>query len=135
MSKPHEILFSTIFSNISSTLCEKCTNTEFFWSIFSGVQTEYGEIRSIYPYSVRMRENTDQKKLRIWTLFRQWHYIRKCSHNCFYTKDLTPLLHVKRLSLSFAETFRSIHFLPSSYKFWQCVRCAIFKINNSLVIK
>ena len=25
----------------------------------------------ISPYSVRMRENTDQKKIRIWTLFRQ----------------------------------------------------------------
>ena len=27
--------------------------------------------RSISPYSVRMRENTDQKKRRIWTLFTQ----------------------------------------------------------------
>ena len=26
----------------------------------------------ISPYSVRMWENTDQKKLRIWTLFKQW---------------------------------------------------------------
>ena len=26
----------------------------------------------IFPYSLRMRENTDQKKLRIWTLFTQW---------------------------------------------------------------
>ena len=25
----------------------------------------------ISPYSVRMRENTDQKKIRIWTLFTQ----------------------------------------------------------------
>ena len=44
----------------------------FFWSIFSRIRTEYGEIRSISPYSVRMRENTDQKKLRIWTHFTQW---------------------------------------------------------------
>ena len=29
---------------------------------------------SISPYSVRMRENTDQKKLRIWTLFVQWRF-------------------------------------------------------------
>ena len=35
----------------------------FFWSVFSRVQTEYGEILCISPYSVRMRENTDQKKL------------------------------------------------------------------------
>ena len=26
-----------------------------------GIRTEYGEIRSISPYSVRIRENTDQK--------------------------------------------------------------------------
>ena len=37
---------------------------------FSRIRTEYGEIRSISPYSVRMRE-IDQKKLRIWTLFTQ----------------------------------------------------------------
>ena len=43
----------------------------FFWSVFSRIWTEYGEIRSISLYSVRMRENTDQKKLRIWTLFTQ----------------------------------------------------------------
>ena len=32
-----------------------------FWSVFSSIWTEYGEIRSISPYSVRMRNNTDQK--------------------------------------------------------------------------
>ena len=35
------------------------------------IRTEYGEIQSISPYSVRMRENTDKKLLRIWTLFTQ----------------------------------------------------------------
>ena len=39
----------------------------FFWSVFSRIRTEYGE-NSVSPYSVRMRENTDQKKLHIWTL-------------------------------------------------------------------
>ena len=37
----------------------------FLWSVFSHIRTEYGEILRISPYSVRMRENTDQKKLRI----------------------------------------------------------------------
>ena len=32
----------------------------FLWSVFSRIRTEY---------SAGMRENTDQKKLRIWTLF------------------------------------------------------------------
>ena len=43
----------------------------FFWSILSRIRTEYGEILRIFPYSVQMRKNTDQKKLHIWTLFTQ----------------------------------------------------------------
>ena len=35
---------------------KKCPYSELFWSAFSRIQTEYGEIRSISPYSVRMRE-------------------------------------------------------------------------------
>ena len=36
-------------------LREKCRYSEFFWSIFSHIWTEYGDS----PYSVEMRENTD----------------------------------------------------------------------------
>ena len=43
----------------------------FFWSVFSRIWTEYGEILRISLYSVRMREHMDQKKLRVWTLFTQ----------------------------------------------------------------
>ena len=43
----------------------------FFWSLFFRIPTEYGEILSISPFSVRMRENTDQQKLRIWKFFTQ----------------------------------------------------------------
>ena len=32
-----------------------------FWSVFFRIRSEYGEIRSISPYSLRLRENTDQK--------------------------------------------------------------------------
>ena len=41
------------------TLYEKCS--EFFWSAFSPIWTEYGEILRNSPYSVEMRENADQK--------------------------------------------------------------------------
>ena len=52
--------------------CVKCVQTwSFFWSVFSRIPTDYGEIRSISPYSVQIRENTDQKKLRIWTFLTQ----------------------------------------------------------------
>ena len=43
----------------------------FFWSVFSCIRTEYGDLLRKSPYSVRIQENTDQKKLRIWTLFTQ----------------------------------------------------------------
>ena len=43
----------------------------FFWSVFSCIRIEYGDLLRIFPYSVRIEENTDQEKLRIWTLFKQ----------------------------------------------------------------
>ena len=46
----------------------------FSWSVFSCIWTEYGDLRSKSSYSVQIRENTDQKKLRVWTLFTQWHH-------------------------------------------------------------
>ena len=42
------------------TLCKKCTYSELFWSTFPRILTEYGEIRSTSPCSVRMRENAEQ---------------------------------------------------------------------------
>ena len=33
---------------------------ELFWSVFSRIRTECGEIRSASPYLIRMRENVDQ---------------------------------------------------------------------------
>ena len=41
-------------------LHKKYPYSKLFWSVFSSVQTEYGEILGISPYSVRKRENTDQ---------------------------------------------------------------------------
>ena len=73
--------YSNLNQNVSSCLrrynsfschCMKSVQIRcIFWSVFSRIRTEYGEIRSISSYSVRMRENTDQKKHRIWTLFTQ----------------------------------------------------------------
>ena len=54
-----------------SSLREKCPNTEFFWSVFSRIRIEYADLLHKFPYWVRIRENTDQKKLHIWTLFMQ----------------------------------------------------------------
>ena len=42
------------------TLRKKCPYSKLLWSVFSRIRTEYGEIRNITPYSVRIRENADQ---------------------------------------------------------------------------
>ena len=57
---------SMIFGRSSGSHCVKNIQIpSIFWSVFSRTWTEYGEILRISPYSVRMRENTDQKILRI----------------------------------------------------------------------
>ena len=43
--------------------------TEFFWSVFSRIWAEYRDLRSKSPYLRQTWENTEQKNLRIWTLF------------------------------------------------------------------
>ena len=69
----------------SSPLREKCPDTELFWFEFSRIRTEYGDILRISTYSVRMRENKDQKKLRIWTHFTQCSFVL---HSLFKLKVL-----------------------------------------------
>ena len=46
--------------SLTYALRKKCPYTELFWSSFSRIWTDYGVIRSISLYSVRMRENADQ---------------------------------------------------------------------------
>ena len=55
-------------------LREKCPNTEFFLVRIFPHSAEYGEILLISPHLVWIRENTDHKKLRVWTLFTQWWF-------------------------------------------------------------
>ena len=47
----------------------------------------------ISPYSVRMRENTEQKKLRIWTLFTQWQPQWKALNQWLIISNWHNLLH------------------------------------------
>ena len=49
-----------VLITIGYTLRERCPYSELFWSAFSRIRTEYGDILHISPHSVRMRENADQ---------------------------------------------------------------------------
>ena len=62
-----------------------------FWSAFSSVRTEYRDLRSKSLYSVRGQENTDQKILHIWVLFKQ------CCLHVLYTNRLFGTPGFKRI--------------------------------------
>ena len=55
----------TIFEVLQfpKSLRKKCPHSEFFWSGFSPILTEYVDLHCKYSYSVQIRENTDQKNL------------------------------------------------------------------------
>ena len=75
----------------------------FFWPVFFHIWTEYGEILCISPYSVRMRENTDQKKLRIWTLFMQWRFNLFKTNNRNTKNDTTKCKMCLKLTVRIPE--------------------------------
>ena len=61
------------------TLRENCPYLGFFWSAFSRIRTEYGEILRISSYSFRMRENTDQKNSEYEHFLRSVMVIESCN--------------------------------------------------------
>ena len=113
---------------------EKCPNAEFFFlSVFSCTRTEYGDLRSKFPYSVRIQENTDQKKHRIWTLFTQLLSTKlklqsgSSMNNILATNRVLPQgdrMSVNKLTFYLAQAFREehqkhsfakTHFVPHDY--------------------
>ena len=58
-----EIIVAEIYSREIELLNSSSLSkySEFFWPIYSRIRTECEDIRSISSYSVRMRENADQK--------------------------------------------------------------------------
>ena len=80
----HGFKFSNVVCNGWHDLPMLCLNIHcvksvqirsLFWSVISRIWNEYGDLPSKFRYSVRIRGNTDQKNLRIWTLFTQWQMI------------------------------------------------------------
>ena len=93
------------------TLRENRLYSELFWSVFSYIWTEFGDIRSISPYSVRVLENTDQKNskyrlfLRSENIWKDLDYIYKCNNViCILVIIISPSPIIKNLIL-FAFAF------------------------------
>ena len=51
------------------TLREKCPYSEFYWSVFSPIWTEYEEIQSISPHLVQMREIRTRKNPNMYSFY------------------------------------------------------------------
>ena len=72
-------IFKFLYFKPCHTLREKSPNTEFFLvGVFPYLDREYADLRSKSPYSVQIQKNTDQKNLRIWTLFTRWWFTKFC---------------------------------------------------------
>ena len=86
-------LITFIMDGISSkSLRKKCPYSELFWSAFSHIRTEYGEILRIFPYSVRMRENVGK----MWTRITS-------KTDTFYASQLLNFLTISRVSDGFCS--------------------------------
>ena len=109
MNTPLRVI--AIYSNYFRIHCvERRPYPEFFWSVYSLIRTKYGQIRSIPTYSVRIRENTDQK------ISKYGHFSRSdmCSTNC-------PDVFCQITALTIFEEFRGRDTSPrpilATYKF------------------
>ena len=65
-------------------LREKCPYLELFWSAFSRIRTEYGEILRISPYSVRMQENADQNNSEYRHFLRNVTFCGNCQGKLYF---------------------------------------------------
>ena len=137
--------------------CVKCVQIRsFFWSVFSRITS----LLHISPYSVRMRENADQKKLRIGTLFtillkssiifdrvlntpltmtisRYWEIISNKTKNLFRTwkiKQRKLLLSNKDLK-TWIFVKNTMDVLYKLYKWYQIVQRVSFRRGISYFIK
>ena len=99
--------FSYALSCLSShTQRKKYPYSELFWSAFSRIRTEYGEILRISPYSVRMRENAD----RITPNTSNFHTVIVCS----IRNSTTPWLIILTLHFQF-KRWASKHCAASEF--------------------
>ena len=69
-------MLSQQYTTFTFALRKKYPHSELFWSAFSRIQTEYGEIQSISPHLVQMRENGDQNNSEYGNCLSSVGYIR-----------------------------------------------------------
>ena len=79
------------------TLREKCPYSALFWSAFSRIWTECGEILHIPLYSVQMRENADQNNPNtdtFYAMIRLYMYMYLCIYMYIYASNVNISIHI-----------------------------------------
>ena len=99
-----------------------------FWSVFSYIQTEYRDLCRKFSNWVQIQENTDQKKLRIWTFFTQCGFAFRLSVKGLqlpkYNKDNHNPIFLD--FTSFLENYFLRHVRNTFLKFIACILFALF---------
>ena len=73
-------------------LREKCLYSGLFWSSFSRIRTEYGEILCISTNSVRMREKADQNNSQYEHFLRSVQNYQKCQMGVSCPMDIYKII-------------------------------------------
>ena len=103
------------------TLGKKCPYSELFWSVFSRIWTEYGEILHMSPYSVQIMENMDQSNSKYKTFSRNM----KLSWSCrvaLWCSITTAQLHSTKPEVRFcvgSNPARGVSEIRDGEDFWQ----------------
>ena len=108
----------------------------FFWSVFFCIRTEYGYLLRKSPYSVRIQENMDQKKLRIWTLFTQcktywlifliWRYLYYHFKSFFHTWNDTMIKKKEKDNINDTDGNHFTHSSTDTHKVFLIKDCFNF---------
>ena len=91
----------------------------FFWSVFSRIRTEHRDLLSKSPYSVRIRENTNQKKTLYLDTFHSMTFFKTIQ-----TKQMECLRFLNNIdkrnhfSCSIRDKFQL--FVKSKYNYFAC---------------
>ena len=79
----------------------------FFWSVFSRIRTEYGEIQC-FLFSPNTGKCRPEKKILVWTLLTEW-YIHTNYSKCSSFPKSTIILSNKSFAIFYSEFLRVCH--------------------------
>ena len=115
--------------NQKYTLRKKCPYSELFWSAFSSIRTKYGEIRSIFTYSVQRRENVDKNNSEYGHFSRSdryvalaWYTIPMVSMFAYCYSETRFKAHRKNFKRVFVTSFNHLGLIFHVFNLWKSLQ-------------